>query len=798
MIKNYIKIAWRNLLKNKVYSFINIFGLALGMAVTVMIGMWIVDEFNYNSYFSNKDKIAQIYQSQTRNGDENTNDAVPQPLEPALRSRYGDNFKHIVMSSWFDERYLKYGETNISLFGGFMQPGVVDMLSIEILKGETNGLEDPSSIMIAESTAEKLFGNENPIGQTITVVNAFEMRVTAVYKDIPKGNEFSYLKYIMPWKFYATNYTWVSESRDQWGNNSFQMFVQVADNVDMATIAKSIRTIKQEENPISVQYKATMIMQPMNDWHLRSKYENGVQAGGRIENVWLFGIIGLFVLILASINFMNLSTARSEKRAMEVGIRKAIGSTRGQLIKQFLSESFLVVLIAFFIAVILVLVSLDAFNDLARKNIEFPWDNISFWVLSLLFIVFTALISGSYPALYLSSFKPVSVLKGTFRMGRLAALPRKVLVVTQFTVSIALIIGTMIVMSQIEFSKSRPAGYDKEGLVQLPTFSEDFFGKYELMRNQFMNSGAVTEMASSGAPTTDIWSNRSGFVWEGKPEGFQDDFAFTEVSYDYAKTLNLKFIAGRDFSREFSTDSTAVILNESAVKYMGIVDPIGKTITDEDEDTLVPLKIIGVVEDLIVTSPYEPVKQNLYAFDRENNAAYYTLRLNPNQSTSKSLVTIEQIFKQNFPDIPFEYDFIDEEYASKFASEERVASLAWVFTILAILISCLGLFGLASFVAEQRKKEIGVRKILGATVTNLWILLSKDFLVLVLTSLLIAAPIAYYFMSNWIEKFAYRTEISISIFLIAGLGAIALTLITVSFQAIKAAIANPVKSLRTE
>jgi ABC-type antimicrobial peptide transport system permease subunit len=512
----------------------------------------------------------------------------------------------------------------------------------------------------------------------------------------------------------------------------------------------------------------------------------------------MFSIIGLFVLILACINFMNLSTARSEKRALEVGIRKSIGSTRSQLIKQFLSESFLVVFIAFIVAIVFVLLSLNAFNDIASKEMNFPWANLQFWGVTTLFVVVTALVSGSYPALYLSSFKPIKVLKGTFKMGRFASIPRKILVVTQFTVSVALIIGTMIVMSQINHSKNRPAGYDKVGLVQIATASEDFDDKYEMMRNQFLSSGAVTEMASSGAPMTEVWSNRSGFDWEGKPLDFQDDFAVTEVSYDYAKALNLKFIAGRDFSREFSTDSTAVILNESAVKYMGIQDPIGKYITDKDEEDIVPLKIIGVIEDIIVRSPYAPVKQHLYVFDNDNNGSYYNVRLNEANSVTSNLAVIEKVFKTNFPDIPFQYDFVDEEYAIKFKSQERVASLAKVFTGLAILISCLGLFGLASFVAEQRTKEIGVRKVLGATVTNLWMLLSKDFIVLVAISLLIAAPLAYYFMSGWIEKFSYRTDISVGIFLIAGLGAIVITIITVSFQAIKAAIANPVKSLRTE
>jgi putative ABC transport system permease protein len=538
---------------------------------------------------------------------------------------------------------------------------------------------------------------------------------------------------------------------------------------------------------------------PMNDWHLRSNFENGVQSGGRIENVWLFAIIGVFVLFLACINFMNLSTARSEKRAMEVGIRKAIGSNRKQLIYQFLSESLLIVLFAFAVAIVLVVVSLNGFNNLASKVIIFPWSNVQFWGYSIIFILFTALISGSYPALYLSSFKPIKVLKGTFRVGRFAALPRKILVVVQFTVSVALIIGTLVVMSQIQYSKDRPVGYEKAGLIQIPVMSRDFTGKQDFMRNQFLVSGAVIEMSTSSSPTTQVWSNRGGYTWEGKPEGFQEDFAWTQVSYEYVKSLGMKIIEGRDFSREFATDSNAVLINKTAVAYMGITNPVGKFIRDSDtEDPNPPLQIIGVVEDKITQSPYSPVKQGLYAFDREGNINYYNLRLNPNKSVSNNLSVVEATFKKHFPNLPFRFEFVDEEFAQKFAAEERVASLARVFTILAILISCLGLFGLASFVAEQRTKEIGVRKVLGATVRNLWVLLSKDFVQLVIIALLISTPIAYYVMSQWIQKFAYRTDISWWIFLAAGMGAIIITLITVSFQSVKAALTNPTKSLRTE
>jgi ABC-type antimicrobial peptide transport system permease subunit len=399
----------------------------------------------------------------------------------------------------------------------------------------------------------------------------------------------------------------------------------------------------------------------------------------------------------------------------------------------------------------------------------------------------------------LSSFNPVSVLKRTFKTGRNSSLLRKILVVTQFTISIALIIGTLVVMNQIQYSKDRPTGYNKEGLIQIPVMSEQFLGKAPVMRTQFIASGGVVEMATSSSPTTEVWSNNGGYTWDGKPQGLQEDFAYMAVSYDFVEALGAKIIEGRGFSREFSTDSLGVILNKTAVEYMNIKNPVGKFIRDVREDNPAPpLKIIGVIEDIIMQSPYEPVKQSIYVFDRFGHASFYNLRLNPRKNVSENLALVEGVFKENFPNAPFDYQFVDEEYGKKFRAEERIANLARVFTILAIFISCLGLFGLAMFVAEQRTKEIGIRKVLGASTGRLWLLLSKDFLILVTIALVVASPFAYYIMNQWLQKFSYRTSIGWDVFIITCLGAILITLITTSFQAIKAAKADPIKSLRTE
>ncbi|AWW00002.1 ABC transporter permease [Arcticibacterium luteifluviistationis] len=799
MLKNYIKIAWRNLVNHPTYSLINVFGLALGMAVTIMIGLWVHGELTYDSHFKNKDQIGQFWQSQTFNGSISTGRAIPRPLEFELNNNYSQYFKHVIMSTWTQSRYLSNGENTINKTGNYMQQAGPEMFDVEIIAGERDGLSDIKSIMLSQSTAKALFGDGEALGQIVKVNNRTDMKVTAVYKDFPFNTSLNETQYIMPWDQYVAENEWVQNSVDSWGNNSFQMFAQVNENQTVKSVSDAIAKAKYKAAGEDFQaYDPTLILMPMEDWYLRSLFKNGAQNGGRIQLVWLFGIIGVFVLFLACINFMNLSTARSEKRAKEVGIRKSIGSLRTQLVKQFLSESFMVVILAFVIAIALVLIFLQPFNQLADKQIEFPWSNSIFWLISLAFITLTALISGSYPALYLSSFQPVKVLKGTFKTGKYAALPRKVLVVLQFTVSIALIIGTSMIMRQINHSKNRPIGYDKEGMIQLPVMSNDFLGKSDFMRTQFLNSGAVQEFSTSSSPTTEVYSNRSGFIWEGKQEGFQEDFAWTEVSPEYAKSLGMKVIAGRDLSRDMSTDSNAVLVNKTFVKYIGKTDVIGLQLRDDSDEPRPALTIVGVVDDIITQSPYEPVKQAVYAFDKYDNASYYNLRLNPNKSAKENLAVVESVFKEHFPNLPFEYQFIDDEYGRKFSMEERISSLAGVFTALAILISCLGLFGLASFVAEQRTKEIGVRKVLGASVTNLWAMLSKDFIWLVCISMLIAAPLTYFGMDAFLNRYTYRTNLAWWVFLLAGLGAVVITLLTVSFQAIKAAMSDPVKSLKSE
>jgi len=794
MIRNYFKIAWRNLLKNKGYSALNIGGLAVGMAVAMLIGLWVYNELSYNKYHQNYDRIAQVMQHASFNGEIKTQNANPVLMAPELRAKYGSDFKYVVQASWTEDHLITVADKTIIKSGMYFEPDAPEMLTLEMIKGTRSGLKDPYSIMLSTSTAEAIFGNENPINKTIKLDRTVDLKVTGVYKDLPDNTTFKGIKIMMPWELWLVRNPWVKDFNPPWGSNNSQTFVQLADNTDIEKASAKIRNVKldnlSKEEAVS---KWVVFLQPMSKWNLYSEFKNGVNTGGNIQYVWLFGIIGIFVLALACINFMNLSTARSEKRAKEVGIRKTVGSLRSQIIKQFFAESYLVVLLAFILCLILVISLLPLFNDVAGKKIEIPWTSPVFWIFSIVFILITGLVSGSYPALYLSSFQPLKVLKGTFRVGKFASVPRKVLVTVQFTVSVMLIIGTIVVYQQIQHAKNRPVGYTRQGLINL-NFEPEIKAHFEAVRTELKNIGAIEEMAASQSPLTQVWNSSGGYDWEGKDPNLATDFPTSRMSYEFGKTVDWKIKKGRDFSRKFTTDSAAFVINESAARFIGFKDPIGKTLKWDNK----PFTIIGVVDDIMQESPFYPVRPTLYHLGNYDNITNLIVRLNPQKNVAQSLTLIEQVWKKYASGVPFNYRLVDEQFEGKFKAEERIGKLALYFAVLAIFISCLGLFGMASFVAEQRTKEIGIRKVLGASVGNLWRLLSSEFFGLVLISCIIATPIAWYYLKNWLIKYDYRISISWEAFAMAASVALIITLLTVSFQAIKAAIANPVKSLRSE
>ncbi|HTK22434.1 MAG TPA: ABC transporter permease, partial [Mucilaginibacter sp.] len=575
MLKNYFKIAWRNLLKNKIYSSINVLGLACGMAVAMLIGFWMYDELTYNHYHANHKNIAQVMITQTFNNETGTGQAMAIPLGLELRNKYGSDFKYVTLTSWNFGFIVGAGEKKLSKSGMWVQPEFPVMMGLVKLSGNMKGPTDLSSILIDHSLAVALFGGDDVVGKTVRLNNKYDFKVAGVYKDIPKNSSFNDTHFLMAWDKYLTTEKWVQRSSTQWDNHSFQIFLQMNDNVDMARTSAKIELItqkyvKKEEG------NEHLLLHPMDKWRLYSDFENGKIKGGRIQYVWLFGIIGVFVLLLACINFMNLSTARSEKRAKEVGIRKAIGSVRKQLITQFLSESVLMACLALVFALLIVLAALPFFNIIADKSMSIPWANGVFWLIILLFTAFTGFVSGSYPAFYLSGFNTVKVLKGTFRAGRFAAIPRKVLVVLQFTISITLIIGTIIVFRQINYAKDRPVGYTREGLISIDMNTPDIYGHYDAIRNDLINTGVVENMAESSSPTTGVYSNQIGYEWEGKQAGTNPLFGTIAVTRDFGKTIGWHIRQGRDFSRDFATDTSAMILNESAVKLTGFKDPVGK------------------------------------------------------------------------------------------------------------------------------------------------------------------------------------------------------------------------------
>jgi ABC-type antimicrobial peptide transport system permease subunit len=794
MIKNYFITAWRNLVKNRVYSTINIAGLSIGMAVALLIALWMYDELSFDRNFQHYDRIAKVIQNVTNNGEVQTWNSVPYPLAEELRKNYGSDFKRVVMSAEMGDHLLTFNDKKLKETGGFFEAGAAEMFSFTMLLGDWKSLDEPASVLLSQSSARALFGNEDPANRMIKIDQLPVVKVTGVYQDFPRNSTFADLNFVSNWTFIYQNDAGLRTMEDPWRPNFTTLYVQLNEQTDINKASVRIRDAKLKRvNAQLAKKKPALFLQPMSQWHLYSEYKNGVNTGGAIQYVWIFGIIGVFVLLLACINFMNLSTARSEKRAKEVGIRKTVGSATSQLIFQFFNESLLTTLFSFAMCLLLVQLTLPFFNLVADKQMAVLWGNPVFWLAGLGFTLIAALIAGSYPAFYLSSFKPVKVLKGTFKAGRYAALPRRILVVLQFTVSVTLIIGTIIVYRQIQFAKNRPVGYAREGLISIPQMNASIHSHFSAVQEELKQTGAVVSMAESGSSPTGINNSTSGLSWRGKDPSLSVDFSAIDVSYDYGKTIDWQIQQGRDFSKDYPSDSTAMILNQAAAHYMELKNPIGEIVTWWGK----PYTVIGVVDDLIMQSPYDEPRPTVFNLlnDAEN---VIIVRINPKVSAKVALDQIGPIFKKYNTEQPFEFHFVDDDYAQKFSNEERVGKLASCFALLAVIISCLGLFGLTSYVAEQRTKEIGIRKVLGASILNVWQLLSMDFVFLVLLSFIVAMPLAYYFMYNWLQNYEYRTTLSWWLFAAPALGSVAITILVVSFQTIRAAFARPVLSLRME
>lgn len=786
MIKNYLIIAWRNLKRKKSFSFINIAGLSIGMAAAILIILWIQHELTYDRFYEKQDRIYQAWNRYKQDGDIKCWNITPKPMAQALKNDYPE-VEQAVRVIFMPPALFSIGEKRLNARGNVVDSTFFQVFSFPLLKGnQQTVLTNAYSMVVSEKLAKRLFGDEDPMGKVVKIDNSDNVTVTGLMKDRPDNSKFDF-EFLLS-AAYARNKGWLD---DEWSNNSVETYVLLKENTGITSIAPKIAGMrkKYDKNDPSIE----TFLYPISRSHLYAKFENGKESGGRIEIVRLFGIIAAFILLIACINFMNLSTARSEKRAKEVGIRKVVGAQKGALIAQFLGESLMFTIIAGILAVVIVKLSLPSFNELVGKQLAMHLGDRTFWLAGIGFVLFTGLLAGSYPALYLSSFRPVTVMKGVFKASSALITPRKILVVAQFTFAILLIIATIVVRQQMKNAQERSVGYSRDNLVY--HFMEGEVEKnYSLIKSELLSSGATLSVTKTSAPITEGWSNTWGIEWQGKDP--KDKRVIDRYVADdaFVKTTGLQLIAGRDFDlANYPTDSSAALLNESAVKLMGFKDPIGQVVKDMGRDW----HIIGVIKDFILKSPYHPVDP-MFIAGANGWFNVIQMKLNDKNITSKNIEIIEAIFKKYNPQYPFNYRFTDEEYAKKFGEEKRTATLASLFSFLTIIISCLGLFGLASYMAENRIKEIGVRKVLGASVVNITRLLSIDFLKLVLIAFVIAAPMGYWAMHSWLQNYPYHISIEWWVFALAGSLAVLIALLTVSSQSIKAAMMNPVKSLRSE
>lgn len=786
MFKNYLKIAWRNLTRNRSFSLLNILGLSIGLAMTTLIVLWMNYELGFDRFHGKIDLLYEVNNQYMVDGEIWTWNSTPKAMGPVIKKDYPEVEK--VSRYFYNNTFLfAWNDQKLKATGTMVDPDFLDMFTFPLLQGNPeNVLSDVNSVVITESLAEKIFGNQDAMGKMVKIDNRDTFKVTGILKDVPPNTQFTF-EFLIPWS-YLTQKGWDDEN---WGNNSVATYVLLKENTDIDTFSDKIVSLRENYDKDTPEMKT--LLYPYSKTYLYGEFENGVEMGGRIYLIRMFGFIAAIILLIACINFMNLSTARSEKRSKEVGVRKVLGAPRISLIGQFVGESVLITFISATFAIILVLLLLPLFNNLVERPLSLNMASIGFWIFAFGITVFTGLLAGSYPALYLSGFKPSSVLRGTFKKVDANVTPRKILVVLQFSVAIILITASLIITQQLHKVQNRQLAYAKNNLIY-SSMEGDMEKNYDLIKTELIESGAFTSVTKTNSPITESWSNTWGFEWEGKNDQDKTIVHRLISDDDVVSTMGLELVQGRDFDLEkYPTDSTAAILNQSAVKLMGFEDPIGKKIKDNG----IEWHIIGVVNDFVYNSPFQKIEPMVL----EGAKGWFNvihMRMNPGRDTAKNLATAEGIFNKYNPEYPFNYEFVDVAYAKKFNDQRTTGKLANIFTLLTIFISCLGLFGLASYVAENRIKEIGVRKVLGASVATITGLLSKDFLKLVFISILIAIPVSWYFMNNWLEEFAFRISIPWWVYLISGGLTLLIAFITVSFQAVRAARANPIKSLRTE
>ena len=783
MIFNYIKIAFRTLLKNKGYSFLNIFGLAIGITCASLIFLWVEDELSFNADFEKQDQVYYVPTHQEYEGEWRTFNSTPGPLAEAMKTE----IPGVIRASRTKQRDFLFAvdDNAINSSGRFVDADFMEIFSLSFIEGNSKeAFNNPKAIVITKETAEQLYGKDvKALGKLLKVDNKEDYLISGVIENLPKNITFP-INWIAPFERFTDGKEWTK----YYGSFFADTFVELSPEADFAAVDMQVRNLLEKKTDDA---DSKAFLHSIKDWHLRDNFENGEQVNGRIAYVRLFTIIALIILLIACVNFMNLSTARSEKRANEVGVRKAMGSGRSRLIIQFISEALILAFIATLVSVILLFILLPQFNLLIGKDLVLGLTKPLHTLILLGITLVCGVFAGLYPAFYLSSFKPVEVLKGLKVTQGSAKFIRKGLVVGQFTISIVFIICTILVYQQIQHVKNRDLGYNKDQLISL-NVNGNMIEKFSVIKQDLINTDAIKGVALSNSRVLNGGNNGSGLQWTGGTNTEDVLISFRLVSSDFLETTGMELAEGRGFSENIAKDSTSVLITESFAKLMGEGSAIGKKIIRDDTYT-----VIGVVKDYLYGDMYGSSDPVLF-LNHHDEANYMYLRTNPEITTANMLSKVENVMKKHNPAFPFEYTFVDETFNAKFKSEQLIGTLSQLFALLAILISCLGLFGLAAYTAEQRSKEIGVRKVLGASVSGIVKLLSKDFLKLVGISILLAIPIAWYFMRDWLQDYAYRIEINWWVFVIAGIAAILIAIVTVSFQAVKAAIANPVDSLKTE
>ncbi|WP_295120644.1 ABC transporter permease [uncultured Chitinophaga sp.] len=792
MIRNFFKTAFRNLLRNKGFSAINITGLAIGMAAAILILLWIQSERSYDEFHVNKDRIYEVWNKVPMEGKIQSWNSVSALTGPALEKDLPE-VERVARIKYDNQQLFSSGDKKLMKSGLIVDTGFLDIFTFPMLKGDpATALKEMRSVVLTEKSAKSMFGDEEALGKTIKIGDRDDFIVTGIVKDLPDNTRFQF-EYLLPWAV-----TGLSQRQDWgWSDNSTPTYVLLRPHTSLAAVASKIKGLKQAYSDEAKNMKWELFIYPLERWRLYSSFTNGAEDNaGRSSFVKIFGIIAGLILLIACINFMNLSTARSEKRAKEVGIRKVVGAPKSALILQFIAESVLIALLAGIVAIVIVILCLPAYNQLTNKQLFLDFTNIYTWFAFIGFILFTGLLAGSYPAFFLSSFQPVKVLKGTFKKADALLTPRKALVVLQFTSAIILIVCTIIIRQQIDYARQRETGYNKDNLVY-HFLTGDIPKNYELIKAELLEAGVAKSITKTNSPLTERWSNGWGQNWEGKNPDDKTSFDRYMADEGLGTTAGLQFVQGRDFDlKKYPTDSSALIINESSLKLMKFKNPIGQVV----EDLGLKWHIVGVVKDFILTSPYEPTRPILICGGKSTFMTFQVMqvKLNGNNSTAQNLEKAEAIFRKHNPDYPFEYEFVDQAYAKKFENEQLQGTLAALFAQLTIFISCLGLFGLATYMAENRVREIGIRKVLGASITSITTLLSKDFVKLVLVSFCIAAPFSWWIMHNWLQYYEYRVSIQWWVFAVACILSVTIAILTVSYQAIKAALANPVRSLRKE